>query len=67
MQWNLIIADLRAAGFSQAQIAEKCGCTQSTVSELATIPGREPRYLLGVALMQLHKKQSRKIKQQAVA
>lgn len=67
MDWKLLIAQLQAAGMSQAQIAEKCSCVQSTISELATIPGREPRYSLGVALTQLHKRIARKAKPTATA
>lgn len=55
MDWKKLIADLMAAGITQPQIAKRCGCSQATVSELATGVTVQPRYPLGAALVALHK------------
>lgn len=59
MQWKQIIADLISWGLTQVQIAKKCGCTQSRISDLAR-EGGEVSYGLGVALAALHKAEARK-------
>jgi hypothetical protein len=54
MNWQQMIADIRVRGYSQVSIAAACECTQGTISELARVPGREPRYSLGSRLLALH-------------
>ena len=54
MHWPTIISELKAAGFSQSQVAERCGVAQATISDLARIEGRQPAYDLGVKLVALH-------------
>lgn len=67
MQWKNIISDLKASGLTQMQIAEKCGCAQSTISEMATDGDRTPRFPIGAALLDLHKKAIKKRKTVQVA
>ena len=67
MQWKNIISDLKASGLTQMQIAEKCGCAQSTISEMATDGKRTPRFPIGAALLDLHKKALKKRKTVQVA
>ena len=67
MQWKNIISDLKASGLTQMQIAEKCGCAQSTISEMATDVDRTPRFPIGAALLDLHKKVLKKRKSAQVA
>lgn len=54
MNWKTLIAELMAAGLTQPQIAKHCGCSQATVSELASGVTAQPRYPLGAALVALH-------------
>jgi transcriptional regulator with XRE-family HTH domain len=54
MDWKKLLEDLSAAGWSQAQIAERCGAAQTTVSELARGVTLDPRYGFGAALQKLH-------------
>ena len=60
MQWKNIISDLKASGLTQMQIAEKCGCAQSTISEMSTDGNRIPSFPIGAALLDLHKKHLKK-------
>lgn len=53
MNWKLLIADLKAAGWTQPQIAAACGCGQATISELANGTTKDPRDSLGQALRAL--------------
>lgn len=34
MDWSTIIRDIQAAGYSQKQIAEFCGCSQGLISQI---------------------------------
>jgi transcriptional regulator with XRE-family HTH domain len=54
MDWKQLIAEIQARGLSQQQIATKCKCTQSTISDLASGTTGQPRYSLGEALRALH-------------
>jgi transcriptional regulator with XRE-family HTH domain len=54
MDWTQIISELKGAGFSQARIAEKCGCGQATISELAMGRTKDPQHSLGQKLLDLH-------------
>ena len=65
MDWKNIMADLSAAGFKQTQIAETCGCSQSTVSDLANGEIKQPNFALGQSLIALHRKAARRLKRDA--
>ena len=54
MDWKLLIAELRAHGLSQPQIAAACDCGQATISDLASGKTDDPRHSLGQALRALH-------------
>ena len=54
MDWKLLIADLRAHGLSQPQIAARCNCGQATISDIASGKTTDPRHSLGQALRELH-------------
>ena len=56
-----IVSDLKSIGLSQMQIAKSCGCVQSTISALARGEA-ETSFLIGTALVALHKKHARQIK-----
>ena len=54
MNWTTLISELSAAGLTQPQIAERCDCAQTTISDLATGKSKEPRYGLASRLIKLH-------------
>jgi len=53
MDWKSIISTLQERGLSQAVIAEKCGCAQPTISDLASGKTKQPGYALGQSLQKL--------------
>jgi predicted XRE-type DNA-binding protein len=55
MNWQSLIADLRARNFRQVDIAAICNCKQSTISDLATGETEQPSFALGQSLIALHK------------
>jgi hypothetical protein len=56
MDWKNVIADIQRHGqMTQPQIAEKVGCGQATISDLVNGSTKQPRYPLGVALVELLK------------
>lgn len=65
MDWKSILADLKAAGRTQKDIATKCGCAQTTISDLATGKTDQPAYSIGERLMALHKSATRRRKAEA--
>jgi transcriptional regulator with XRE-family HTH domain len=60
MDWKSLIADLKARGYTQPQIAAECKAGQATIAELATGVTKQPRYELGRALERLHRKAMRR-------
>lgn len=62
MDWKLVITDLQREGYTQPQIAEKCQCSQSTISELYSGRTAQPRFDLGLRLQALHKRVMAKAK-----
>lgn len=55
MDWQSIIADLKARDFRQEDIASICKVKQSTVSDLARGITKRPNFEFGLALLALHK------------
>jgi transcriptional regulator with XRE-family HTH domain len=55
MDWQSLIADLKARNFRQEDIAALCNCKQSTVSDLARGITKRPNVEFGLALLALHK------------
>ena len=53
MDFKKIIAELIAGGMTQTQIADSCGCSQSTISDIATGEITNPAYRIGAALVAL--------------
>ena len=51
--WPALISALQNAGWSQPQIAAKCGCSQATISDIATGRTKDPRYSIGAAIRNL--------------
>jgi hypothetical protein len=52
-RWSELLTELRSAGMTQMQIAERCGCDQSTISALYSGRAREPLHSLGEKLLAL--------------
>ena len=57
MELKAIIGELLAAGWTQARIAEKAGCSQPTISEIASGTTENPRFRIAAALIDLHRKE----------
>jgi len=61
MNWKNLIAEIQDYGhLTQAEIGEKCGTAQSTISSLVNRADCEPSFSLGRSLVELHKKVSKK-------
>ena len=60
MNWQTLISDLATGGLTQVEIAKRCGCTQSRISELANGKSSSVGFELGASLTALHKSESRK-------
>lgn len=54
VDWTKVLADLRDAGMTQAEIAAWCGSKQPAISALARGETRMPNFDLGHALLALH-------------
>lgn len=54
MNWPLIISEIKAAGLTLDQIAERIGGGKATLSELSTGKIVEPKWSRGDALLKLH-------------
>lgn len=54
MNWTSLLKDLADAGLSQTRIAELCGSSQTTISDLSRGQVKDPSYRLGAALTALH-------------
>lgn len=59
MDWKTVLAEIRASGLTQAEIAERVSVTQSVVSDLCKGKNANPSFALGSALLGLHKKRSK--------
>lgn len=57
MNWEFLIGELRAAGWTQVRIAERVGCSQPTISEIASgsVGRRGPSFQIASALIELHR------------
>lgn len=56
MDWPSIIAELKLKHVTQSEIAEHCGVSQATVSDLARGTHKNgPSYAWGVKLIELHR------------
>lgn len=67
MNWQDLIGELSQLGYSQPQIAEKCGCGQATVSDLARGITANPSFKIGKGLTDLLKRARREAKQKSGA
>ena len=56
MQWKDYIAAIVAKGLTQKQLADKAGCGQATISDIASGKTRDPRSSIGLALLSVGKR-----------
>lgn len=56
---SLAIAELKSMGWTEAAIAQRVGCAQSTVNRIGS-GARQPSYGLGIALVRLARRIGRK-------
>ena len=57
-----IIKELSEFGWKYREIADEVGADPSFISRLASADRKEPGYFMGLALVELHKKEARKAK-----
>lgn len=50
MDWPTVIKRLTESGWTQTQLAERCNCAQSTISDLANDKIKTPSYAIGKEL-----------------
>jgi transcriptional regulator with XRE-family HTH domain len=53
--WTQLLADLKARGWMQKQLAELAGTSQSSISDLASGKTLDPAHSIGSVLEALHK------------
>lgn len=51
--FRAILSTLKAAGYTQTEIALACSCGQSSISDLATGVTQDPSYSVGAALIRM--------------
>lgn len=59
-EWQLMLEELRAAGYTRAQVARETGMSPGAVSDLATGRTREPKAGNGWQIAALHKRVMRR-------
>ena len=67
MDWKKLLSELSDMRVTQQQIATACGVSQASVSDLKVGNAQQPRYAFGVALINLHRKESRKARKEVAA
>lgn len=65
MNWKTIIQEIMDSGLSQSEIANKCGTGQSHISGLYLGHRKCPNWVLGDALIRLHKEVANQSKRAA--
>lgn len=55
MDWKKLIRDLQALGVTQVQMAERCNCAQTTISDIVNGRTGNPRWEIGAGLLALLK------------
>lgn len=53
IDWFRVIVDLERSGLTQAEIGEYCGRSQNQVSAYKSIPNTEPRFHVGMLMLEL--------------
>lgn len=56
MNFQTLLKELQAMGYSQAEIARRCLCARSTINELASGKTKAPSFMTAVAIKDVHSK-----------
>jgi predicted XRE-type DNA-binding protein len=67
MDWQQLLKELAAWGYTQERVATHCGVAQSTVSDLGRGATKSPAYAFGKALEALHATAKRETERKARA
>lgn len=62
MNWQNIVSDILAAGYTQADIAIIAGVKQPSICDIATGKTKSPSWGVGDALIRLHRRVQRRQK-----
>lgn len=60
MNWTKILSEIFAAGKTQVQVAEYCGCGQSNISMIYTGKTGDPKFSTAQRLLEMHKEVSKR-------
>lgn len=63
MNWSALISELEARGLTQAEIANRAGCSQPYVSQLKAGARKRPHFEIGQALVAMHKQRKPKTRE----
>ncbi len=67
MDWPSLIRDLASRGWTQSQIGARVGASQSVISDLMTGTIKAPKFALGSALVDLHRRKAKPPEAKATA
>jgi transcriptional regulator with XRE-family HTH domain len=59
MDFKTLLQELKAAGLTQKQVADYCGCSQVTVSDLARGVTTDPSFSIGRLIVALHARKAK--------
>lgn len=62
--WPEVLRLLKAAGYTQEQIADECDCAQSVISDIAKGKNTDPRVSIADGIRRLEAKAKRKLARQ---
>lgn len=54
LNWQTIILNIRSNGISCASIARRVGCDPSAIRHLATAEVKEPKFSIGIEILNMH-------------
>jgi transcriptional regulator with XRE-family HTH domain len=66
MDFKTLLQELKAAGLTQKQVADFCGCSQVTVSDLARGKTFDPSFSIGRQIVSLHARKAKRRKAAAL-
>jgi len=65
MNFQALLTDLKALGYTQTAIAKRCGCSIPAINDLISGKSHMPSYRLGSNIIELHSEAQKKAKRQA--
>lgn len=60
MDFKTLLQELKAVGLTQKQIADQCGCSQATVSEMERGKTLDPHFSIGSRMVALHARKTKR-------